>query len=378
MTKKLTKPFILILIFLVLIGGYFIFRPFLMEILIAAVLVSIFYRPYEKLVKIFRNRRQLAALVMCLLLVLIIIVPTVNILIYAAGKSATAYSQTVDFFNQQNFNQTIETTVLNSRAVKQFHFLGLDGSDKNFQATVLNVLQQSSDWIISGATYAAKETVNFIISLILIIFCMFFFFVDGKNILKRFSSLSPLPNKYDHEIFSKFREVSYTTFASTFVTAIVQGLIGATGFAIIGFPAFLAGILITVLAFLPFGAMVFYIPVSLYYLAIGKVWQGVFIILWGTLIVGVIDNFLRTYMVKDKIAVNPIFTFLSIIGGIILFGFWGVILGPLVIAFAVTVFHIYEIEFCDVLENYPSEEKVAQKNIIKEQKIENKSEQEII
>lgn len=363
MSKKLTKPFILVLIILVLIGCYFVFRPFLMEILVAAILSSIFYKPYEKLSRLFGNRRQLAALAMCLFLVIAIIVPTVNLLIYAAGKSVVAYSQTVDFFNQHDFNQVVENQVLNSGIARQ---LGFNGQDQGFQATVLNVLRSSSEWLISGATYAAKETANFIISLALIILSMFFFFVDGKNILKRFSSLSPLPTKYDQEIFSKFRSVSYTTFVSTFVTAAAQGVVGAIGFAIVGFPAFLAGVLVALLSLLPYlGSMIFYVPVGLYYLAIGKIWQGVFVLLWGLLIIGTIDNVIRTYMIKGKVAVNPIFAFFSILGGIALFGFWGMILGPLIVALAVTIFHIYEIEFADSLERRPEEEAPAIKKIIK-------------
>lgn len=369
MPKKLTKPFILILILLVLIGCYFVFRPFLMEILVAAILSSIFYKPYEKLAHLFGNRRQLAALAMCLFLVIVIIVPTVNLLVYAAGKSVVAYSQTVDFFNQHNFNQVIETQVLNSDVVKQFNFFGLNSQDQGFKETVLNVLRSSSDWLISGATYAAKETANFVISLVLIILSMFFFFVDGKNILKRFSSLSPLPSKYDQEIFSKFRAVSYTTFVSTFVTAVAQGLVGAIGFAIVGFPAFLAGVLVALLSLLPYlGSMIFYVPVGLYYLAVGKIWQGVFVLLWGLLVIGTIDNIIRTYMIKGKVAVNPIFAFFSILGGIALFGFWGMILGPLIIALAVTIFHIYEIEFHDSLERRPEEEVQSIKSIIKDNK----------
>ena len=96
--------------------------------------------------------------------------------------------------------------------------------------------------------------------------------------------------------------------------------------------------------------MIFYVPVGLYYLAIGKIWQGVFVLLWGLLIIGTIDNVIRTYMIKGKVAVNPIFAFFSILGGIALFGFWGMILGPLIVALAVTIFHIYEIEFADSLE----------------------------
>jgi predicted PurR-regulated permease PerM len=369
MPKKLTKPFILILILLVLIGCYFVFRPFIMEILVAAILASIFYKPYEKLAKTLGNRRQLAALGMCLFLVIVIIVPTINILVYAAGKSVVAYSQTVDFFNQHNFNQVIETQIINSSIAKQFNIFGLNGQDQGFRTTILNVLQQSSNWLISGATYAVKETADFIISLVLIIFSMFFFFVDGKNILKRFSSLSPLPSKYDQEIFSKFREVSYTTFISTFVTAAAQGVIGAIGFAIIGFPVFLAGILVALLSLLPYlGSMIFYVPVGLYYLAVGRTWEGIFILLWGFLIIGTVDNIIRTYMIRGKVAVNPIFAFFSILGGIILFGFWGMVLGPLIIALAVTVFHIYEIEFSDSLERRPEEEKEAARQIIKEKK----------
>jgi len=374
MPKKLTKPFILILIVLVLIGCYFVFRPFLMEILVAAILVSVFYKLYEKLVKVVGNHRQLAALIMCLFLVLVIIVPTVRLLIYAAGKSVVAYSQTVDFFNQHDLNQVLENRVFNSNFAKQFNIFDFSGQNNGFRTTILNILQQSSNWFIYGATYAAKETANFIISLALIIFCMFFFFVDGKGILKNFSALSPLPNKYDEEIFSKFRSISYTTFVSTFVTAIAQGLVGAIGFAIIGFPVFLAGVIVTLLSFLPMGSTIFYIPVGIYYLTIGKIWQGVFILLWGLLVIGTIDNIIRTYMVKGKIAVNPIFTFLAILGGIILFGFWGVVLGPLVIALTVTVFHIYEIEFGDSLEGNSREEKEAEKNIVSEAKSEAKRE----
>jgi predicted PurR-regulated permease PerM len=94
---------------------------------------------------------------------------------------------------------------------------------------------------------------------------MFFFFVDGKKMLTRLMYLSPLPNKYDQEIFKKFRSVSFTIFISTFVAAIAQGVVGAIGFAIVGFPAFLAGVLVALLSLLPYiGSMVFYIPVGIY------------------------------------------------------------------------------------------------------------------
>lgn len=366
MPKNLTKPFLLTLVLLVLIGCYLIFRPFLTEIFVAMILVSIFYRPYEYFVKKFKGSRNLAALLMCVLLALIILVPAIRIITYAGQKSAVAYTQAVEFFNENTMATVLSSDTFSSGALKYLNLEELSSKNETFKNFFLDILKRSSNWIVSGATIAVKETTNFIISLALIILAMFFFFVDGKKMLKKLMYLSPLPNRYDEEIFRKFRAVSYTTFFSTFVTAGAQGVIGAIGFAIVGFPALLAGILVALLSLIPYiGSMIFYIPVGLYYLLIGNIWQGIFILIWGFLIIGSTDNILRAYMIKGKAEVNPIFVLFAILGGIAMFGFWGVVLGPLIVALAVTIFHIYEMEFCDHLDDCDSELEEAKKKVKK-------------
>ncbi len=372
MTKSLSKPFLLILLALVLVACYFVFRPFLTEIFIAAILASIFYTPYLKLSKFLKGKHNLAALLMCLLLVVVIIIPTVRIIIYGGQQSVEAYSQTVKFFNSHSVNGVLQTSALPDKLfgvidVSRFY------DNESFKNIFLDVLKRSSNWLISGATSLLKGTTSFIISLFMIIITMFFFFVDGKKMLERLMYLSPLPNAYDREIFQKFRSVSYVTILSTFVTAGAQGIVGAIGFAIVGFPAFLAGILVALLSLLPYlGSMIFYVPVGLYYLLVGQIWQGIFILLWGALVIGNIDNLIRAYMIKGKAQVNPIFVIFSILGGISLFGFWGVILGPLIIAIAVTIFHIYELEFCGELDggcaNDEKDSAIAAKKVKAERK----------
>lgn len=351
MTKSLTKPFLLILLGLVLVGCYFIFKPFLTEILVAAILVSIFYTPYLKLIKFLKGRQNLAALLMCFFLVILIIIPTVRLVIYAGQQLATAYAQAINFFNSHSVNGVIQTSALPDKLLGTINFSQYYNND-TFKNFFLDVFKQLSNWLLSGATMLVKGTTNFIISLFIIIITMFFFFVDGKKMLERFMYLSPLPNVYDREIFQKFRAVSYTTILSTFVTAAAQGLVGAIGFAIVGFPAFLAGMLVALLSLLPYiGSMIFYVPMGVYYLLVGKIWQGIFILLWGMIVISNIDNIIRAYMIKGKAQVNPIFVVFSILGGIALFGFWGVVIGPLIISIAVTIFHIYELEFCNSLDD---------------------------
>jgi len=348
MPKKLTKPFILILVLLVMVGCYLVFRPFITEILMAAILATIFYKPYIALTKAFKGRQNLAALLMCLLLVSLVILPSVKLIIYGAEKSVVAYDETVDFFSNHNLNDVLNSNIIKKTPLRYLNINKYTLQNKAFQDTILAAAKDSSGWLISGATDIVKGTTSFVFSLILIILTMFFFFIDGKKMLTHLMHLSPLPDKYDKEIFDKFRDVSYSTLVATFVAALAQGIAGAIGFAIVGFPVFLAFILIALLSLLPYlGSVIFYLPVGIFYLLTGEIWQGIFVIAWGFLIIGTIDNVVRAYMIKGKAEINPIFVFFSILGGLTIFGFWGVVIGPLIVALAVTIFHIYELEFCD-------------------------------
>jgi len=340
----ISKVFLIVLIIFSVIACFFIFKPFLVEILAAAILVSIFYAPYEWLVKKFRNHRNLASLVMCIFIILIVIIPAVNLIIYTAQRSVLAYSDTIDFLNKSNLDGIIKTNVL-----EKAHLLGFDGVD--IKVFVADTAKKSSDWLVSGAANFVRGTTGFFVSLIIIIFTMFFFFVDGSKMMEKIMYWTPLSNKYDREIFKKFRDVSYSTMVSTFVTAIAQGLIGAIGFMIAGLPAFFPGLLMGFFSLMPFvGSGFIWFPTGVYLLFAGQIWQGAFILAWGTLVVSVIDNVIRGYIIKGKAQVHPIFIVLSILGGISLFGFWGVFFGPLIISLAVTIFHIYELEYGEVLE----------------------------
>jgi predicted PurR-regulated permease PerM len=369
MPKNLTKPFLLILVLLVTVSCYLVFRPFLTEILMAAVLATIFYKPFIYLTKLLKGRQNIAALLMCLLLVLLIILPSVKLLIYGAEKSVSTYDETVVFFNNHGINDVFKNGLFQKKPLSYFHLDSYNFQNQNFQNAILAVAKDSSLWLLSGATTALKETTSFFFSVFLIILTMFFFFVDGKKMLERLMSLSPLPDKYNEEIFRKFSVVGYTTLVSTFVAAFVQGIAGAIGFAIVGFPVFLAFILVTLLSLLPYlGSMLFYLPVGIYYLLTGEIWQGIFILVWGFFVISLIDNVVLTYMIKDKAEINPIFVFFAILGGIALFGFWGVIVGPLMVALAVTIYHIYEIEFCQNLDVPNREVHIANIENIEEEK----------
>lgn len=342
MQKIFFKPFLIFLVVLSIAALFFLFRPFMVEIIIAAVLVSVFYKLYEKLTKVFWNKKYLASFATCLLLLLVILIPMSNLIVYASKKASVAYSSV--------------NGLLNNSDVLHFSILEKFGIDNEEYRGVVNnfvgdITKNINDWLVSGATSVVKGTSKFIVSLILIVFTMFFFFVEGKEMAKKLILWSPLPNKYDFEIIHKFRSVSKTIMISVFVTALFQGLIGGLGFLIIGWPFIFVFFIMALLALIPYiGSAIFYIPASLYLILSGQVWQGVFVLAWCWLVVSNIDEIIRAYLIKDKAEVNPIFIIFSILGGVSIFGFWGVIIGPIIIALAITIFHIYELEYDGALE----------------------------
>jgi predicted PurR-regulated permease PerM len=355
--SSITNYFLVFLIIAIIYACYLIFKPFLGELLIATILVTLLYTPYEKLVKLFHGRRNLASALMVFLIILLIILPLVNFLTYTAQRSIDAYGNVVAFINAGGLNQ-IASKIIDSPFTKFISSFGF--SMDSIQAFVLDKANLAKAWVtsssgiltlVSGASGLIAGTANFIISLVIIIFSMFFFFTDGKKMVEKIMYWTPFPNKYDKAIFKKFKDVSSSTIISTFVTAIAQGLIGALGFLIVGFPIFFTSIALAFASIIPYvGTALVWAPVGLYLLLIGKIWQGIFLIIWGAVVIGNSDNLIKAYLIKDKAEVHPLFIVFSILGGLSLFGFWGIIYGPLIIALAVTILHIYEMEYESVLE----------------------------
>ncbi len=355
--QAISKYFLIFLIIAVVYFCYLIFKPFLGGLLIATMLVTLFYTPYEQLVKLFRGRRNIASLTMCLLIILLIILPLVNFLTYTAQRSVDAYGDVVEFINAGGLD-LIASKIVNSPVTSFISSLGL--SRETIQGFLMSKVDLAKVWVtssagiltlVSGASGLIAGTANFLISIVIIIFSMFFFFADGRKMVEKLMYWTPLPNKYDRAIFKKFKDVSSSTMISTFVTAIAQGLIGAIGFLIVGFPIFFASIIMAFVSIIPYiGTALVWAPIGLYLLVIGNIWQGIFIIIWGAVVIGNSDNLIRAYLIKDKAEVHPLFIVFSILGGLSLFGFWGIIFGPLIISLAVTILHIYEMEYESVLE----------------------------
>ncbi|MEA3398844.1 MAG: AI-2E family transporter [Patescibacteria group bacterium] len=346
--QDLSKIFLIFLVVVIIYACFLLFKPFLMWLLIAAVLTSIFYSWYEWFLRIFRGRKALASLVICILIALIVITPISCLIFYSAVRIIESFPALSEYFSQNHINAIIQSAT-NSRL---FGWLAGSGIDLDIaKDNALAIISRGFEFFLSGAKTVLGQTANFVVSIPVILFSMFFFFMDGKAMLEKLMHWTPLSNKYDKIIFKKFRNVSHSTVISTFVTAAAQGLIGAVGFLIAGLPIFFPAVAMGFLSLIPYlGSAIIWFPAGVYLLFVGNIWQGVFILLWGFLVISNVDNLIRAYLIKGKAHVHPMLLIFAIIGGISLFGFWGVVFGPLIISLAVTILHIYEMEYEKVLE----------------------------
>lgn len=342
--KSIANIFLFALLGITLYLVYRLFAPFLMVILLSGMLVSIFYSLFERLAAGLRGHKSLAAAIMVLLIAVVIILPTIDFLFYLSKQSLDGFGAISSWISAGELERTVNDSI-----ISRLNFI--DPNVFNIRQYLISVSGKVSAFLVSGGASLLLGTGQFLTSLVLMLFTMFFMFRDGRQLVEWIMRLTPLPNRYDRAIFNKFRNVSFSTIVSTFATAIAQGLAGGIGFMVVGIPAFFPGIAMAFLSLLPYvGAAFVWFPAAIYLLIVGKIWQGVFLLVWGVAVVSVVDNILRPLLIRKKAEVHPLLIFFSIFGGIIAFGFWGMLIGPVVIAVTVTLLHIYELEYREVLE----------------------------
>ncbi len=170
------------------------------------------------------------------------------------------------------------------------------------------------------------------------IFSLYYFYIDGENIIKRIKDLSPLENHLDDILFKQFANLSITLVGSVFVVAILQGLVFSIGVMIVGLPALYFGIAMALASFIPvLGGLIIWLPLSLYLYAQGQTADALTIIFFGAVIIGtIIDHFIRPIVIQkfsqksDQSSAldHTLITVLSTLAGIIQFGILGIIYWP--------------------------------------------------
>jgi len=211
--------------------------------------------------------------------------------------------------------------------------------------------------LVSGATASAtvlRHAVGvgsaFVVNLFLMTVAMYYFFLDGRRLYAEAIRLVPLDKRYIQGFSRDFVDVAYAIVYGNTVTALIQGAVGLVGLLIADVPhAGVWGAAMVIAALVPVvGTGLVWVPISILLALSGKVGEGLFLAGWGALVVGTADNFIRPRLCGSRMALHPLLVFLSMFGGVAVFGMMGMLVGPLIASLFMAMVRIYRRDFLGI------------------------------
>jgi len=351
MKTNLNSIFLLLLIVLAGICAYLVFKPFLIALFLALVISQLFKKWYQKINNRFGNRPSLASLALCIILFFILVIPFF-ITGSLVAREATNLYQNVQKTNWPIYLENFSAPSTFEKINLNLERLGIPNFEAQNSQQIADGVRSFSNVIFSIAKKTYQGVTHFLFMTFVTFFSLYYLFKDGDKIIQKVMALSPLRNKEEEQLLKNFISVSKATLKGSLVVAIIQGILTAIVLAITGVSSpVIWGVVTVIVALIPLlGAALVWFPIGIVMLILGNIWQGLVILIFGTLVVSTIDNLLRPKLVGKETSLHPILIFLSTLGGIALFGLVGVLLGPVIIVFFVSLLDIYQVEFKDELE----------------------------
>lgn len=208
---------------------------------------------------------------------------------------------------------------------------------------VPNLIGSAASWLTNASASLVRGSIAQAIAFLLTFYFLFYFLRDRRVALASLLNLSPLSKDELAEVASRVADTIYATFYGTIVCAAVQGTLGGLMFWWLGLPApLLWGVIMGLLAIIPvFGAFVVWIPAAAFLALDGHWRQALVLVGWGSVVIGGIDNVLYPILVGNRLRLHTVPAFVSVVGGLIVFGASGVILGPLVVTTTLTLLGVW-------------------------------------
>jgi predicted PurR-regulated permease PerM len=341
----LQQKVFLLLLTLATIGFGWILLPYFGAVFWGVVLAILFMPLYCRLLRATRNKPTAASLLTLLIIVVMVILPvsliTASLVQQAVGVYNLIASGHVDV--GVYFRQVIG-------ALPDWLVSLLDRYDLTSLATLQQKMSagaaQFSQVAARRALDVGRNTMDFLVSLTIMLYLLFFLLRDGQALAARIKAAVPLSRKVKTRLFGNFATVIRATVKGNVLVAIAQGALGGLAFWFLGVRApLLWAVVMAFLSLLPaIGAALVWAPVAVYFLVTGSIWQGVALIAFGTFVIGLVDNVLRPVLVGKDIKLPDYVVLLSTIGGMALFGLNGFVIGPVIAALFVAAWDLFVTE----------------------------------
>ena len=314
----------LLLMAVTVVGIYFCYRlaaPFLPAFVWALVL-AVLFAPLYRWIGSKVKYPSLAALICVLVAALIVVVPATFVAERIIGEAARGA-------------ETVKTMIESGEWRRVFDAhprIAPVGQWIERQFDLPGMVNSVTSWLTGTAASFVQGSVLQLIGFVLTFYIFFYFLRDRGAALKSLRSLSPLSEADMNRVFDGVNDTVHATIYGTFAVAVVQGTLGGLMFWWLDLPTpMLWGIVMALLAVVPvLGAFIVWIPAAIFLFLAGSEGKALLLTFWGVIVVGGIDNLLYPMLVGTRLKIHTVIAFVSIVGGLIVFGPSGLILGPVI------------------------------------------------
>lgn len=343
--KKIQSYTFIGLLIGVTIAFFWMLKPYIYAIFWAGAIASLFY-PVNKFIlkKIGKKKKTFSTALTMFLAILVFLIPLAGVTYLVVNQAINIYQEISDEAVYGQFGIYWDS-LMRLPYVEDI-------------VNKINVQERIAGWGSTITSYAYKiitswgqNTLQFVIQFFIMFYALYYFIKDGDILLKQLMYIFPLGDKNEKKLYSDFVSTTKATLKGTLLIGLIQGTIGAVAFLITGVPGFAFwGLVMVILSIIPsVGAPIVLVPATAIMFALGNVWQAIVILIF-VVIVSLVDNLLRAPLVGKDIQMHPLFIFFATLGGLLAFGISGIIIGPIITSFLISVWGIYKDKYKKSLE----------------------------
>lgn len=332
-TKIMERYFFFGLLFITLIFTFFIFRPFLIVLILGASF-AVVLSPIQKWFQKHKFSNWLSSLITVLIFLILVCGP-----LFLIG--ATVFKQ----------SQNVYQIVTDQNKIAPFMNNLHNSINESLPSGIsFDLNQKISDFVslITGnIAQIFSTTLSTFFSFILMILSIFYLLKDGASWKKSLIALSPMSNEDGQKITTRLKETINGVIKGNLFISLLQGVLMGVGLMIFGVPnPALWGVLAAFTSMIPsIGTAIISIPAIIFLYATGHTFEAIGLLVWSVVLVGLIDNFLSPYIIGRKTKIPEFIILFAVLGGIAFMGPVGVLVGPLAVSLLYTLVSMYKNEF---------------------------------
>jgi len=331
LTTVLSYGVLLLLIYLV----FLIYEPFLAALGWAAILTIFFYPMHHRLPRRLGENR--GALLSTLAVTILLIVPVIVVITFFVREAVTISRGVQHSLTQDNAPVITKTWTWIAQ-----HVPGLD-PNADLLEMVEKGVQKQAGFLAERAGMVLRNIAEFVFDLFVMIFAMFYFFRDADKIIRGVRGILPFDAEHRDMLITQARNLISASVITSLIVAAIQGVLGGLGFAIVRLPApVFWGVAMAFFSLVPVvGSGLIFVPASLWLGFSGHWSRAILLLVICAGVSTVVDNVVRPLLLGGRTELSALVIFISVVGGVSVFGMLGLVLGPILVATAASVFAVY-------------------------------------